>query len=239
MTDRINQVTKTLEVFLAGGESLPQAYLFIGTTTANSIGKDFASKLLDNKFPNVDSVQFDASEQFTSINTLREVLRMAALKPVQSKHKVVLMTNMDVATPQMMSALLKTLEEPPSHVVFILVSKNPLLSTVMSRCQVFSLPDVIGNIEDSDELATVMDLLKSNQSAGIAERMALVTKLSDIDDSVLCLGIEMWMKSQISQLNKFPEHFSAVRSSVETLHALQKNFNKKIVLQKFVLNGLL
>lgn len=239
MVNNLEQVTKILNSFIAG-DSLPQAYLFIGDTAIKSVATEFASKLLDGKFPNVDTVQFNADGEDSSVQAIREVLQVAALKPVQSKYKVVLMEHMELATTQMMNSLLKTLEEPPSHTVFILLSSRALLPTVMSRCQVFNLS---GRSEDSEglpeDIVQGIKLLEQHAKLGIAERMILISELADLEDQVLRQIIREWLHLKTTQLGSTPERFLAVRNIIETLQALEGNFNKKIVLQNFVTTGLI
>lgn len=236
MVNNIHQVTKTLDSFLAG-DNLPQAYLFIGTSGAREVAENFAAKVLSDKFPSIDSIQFDCSKQ-GSIEAIREVLQVASLMPFKSKRKVVVMDNMDLASVQMMNALLKTLEEPPRHVVFILISSRALIPTVMSRCQVFSLSGQSSEAEMPHELVEAFKLLEQNHSAGTAERISLVSKLATLDDALLVQVIDAWLNSQVARLGDSPKNFPAVRNTIETLQALKGNFNKKMVLQNFVLTGL-
>lgn len=227
-----------LQSFLEAGETMPHAYLFLGTARAGfDLAKDFAGKISKQPFPNIDTVFFDAIDG-SGIEGIREVLQLAALMPVAAQKKVVLMTNMDLASPQMLNALLKTLEEPAKHTVFILLSSRPLLSTVMSRCQVIQLLKTEQEIETPTKLNETIGLLESNRSAGMAERMALVNILANLDDELLPQVIEHWLKCQIKELKQQPQKFKAVRATMETLQALRGNFNKKMVLQNFVTSGL-
>ncbi len=244
MVNNLQQITDTLNAFLAGDTSLPQAYLFIGDHySARKIAQDFAVKILnlsksgyDAKFPNVDSLQYDVAES-GGIESIREMLQMAALMPVQSDYKVVLMENMHLANVQMMNALLKTLEEPPKYTIFLLLSKQPLLPTVMSRCQVFSLSG-LSDVEISEDVSSAVGLLKKNRTLGTAERMALVSELAGLEDETLIQALEQWMYSQKSELKNNPQKYPALRNTMETIQSLRGNFNKKMVLQNFVLTGL-
>lgn len=243
MVNNLQQISATLDVFLAGDSSLPQAYLFIGAESlTRQVAEDFAGKILSRTggvahLPHADSLQYDAGVS-GGIESVREVLQMAALMPVQSQYKTVLMMNMHTANPQMMNALLKTLEEPPQHTVFLLTSVHLLLPTVMSRCQVFNVPGR-GVSELAAEAATAVSLLEQNRSKSTAEKMALVAKLADLSDETLTQTLTEWLNLQTSELKQSPQKHTAVRSTMETLQALRGNFNKKMVLQNFVLTGLL
>lgn len=240
------QLIKTLKSFLAGS-SLPQAYLFVGSSAAQSQSREFvetfAARITDQTFPNVDAVLFDAANDM-GIDGVREVLGLAALMPVNSDRKVVLMLNMDQASPQMLSALLKTLEQPPAHAYFILLSSRPLLATIMSRCQVFTLRSEQGDGQLSNgqaisaELAAPLALLNSHRTLGQAERMVLVNELANLEDELLQQVLQVWLDQQVKEMCAVPQKYSAVRATIETLQSLQRNFNKKIVLQQFVIAGL-
>lgn len=231
-----HQVTKTLDAFLVSSAA-PQAYLFISRSNGLELAESFAEKITKQNLPNADVVNFDAANT-DGITGVRDMLRLAALMPVNGGRKVVLMQNMDQASVQMLNALLKTLEEPPSHTTFILLSNRPLLATIMSRCQVFALPHQAFQENTSEELTEAFNLLKNNTTAGMAERMALVNTLANLDDEILPQVVEQWMYKLVNDLKKAPQKFKAVRNSMETLQSLQGNFNKKMVLQNFVTNSL-
>ena len=235
------QLTSMLDAFLSAPIFMPHSYLFLGSSRDESdalqLAKTFAEKITENKFPNVDTITFDAS-QGEGVEGIREVLSLAALMPVSSERKVVLMLHMDKASPQMLNALLKTLEEPPAHAIFMLLSDRPLLPTVMSRCQVFSLQEASA-VTHSAELAEALDLLQTNRTAGQAERMVLVIELANLEDELLPQVLEQWLTLQVAELKTTPQKYPAVRATTEALLSLRGNFNKKMVLQQFVTTGLL
>ncbi len=222
-----------LEGFLSNG-NLPHAFLFLGTDDT-AIVENFAQKITGKKFPNIDTVDFDAADG-SGVEGIRQILQLAALLPVASNYKIVVMKNMDEANPAMQNALLKNLEEPPTHTIFLLQSARPLLPTVMSRCQVLQLGK--SSIEDSPELAEAVQILEQNRNAGLAEKLSLVNKLADLKDEQLPQLIEYWLQKQTAELRTKPENYKAVRTTMETLQALRGNFNKKMVLQNFVMSGL-
>lgn len=231
-----HQVTNTLDAFLASS-SQPQAYLFISREGGLDLAVNFASKITQQPAPNTDIVNFDTTVA-DGINGVRDMLRLASLMPVTTDRKVVILQNMQSASTQMLNALLKTLEEPPRHTVFILLSSRPLLNTVMSRCQVFVLPHQTFEESTSSELVEAMDILIKHTTAGTAERMSLVNTLANLDDELLLQAIEQWMYRLVSELRTTPQKVTAARNAMETLQALKGNFNKKMILQNFVINSL-
>jgi DNA polymerase-3 subunit delta' len=75
------------------------------------------------------------------IDTIRSITQEASLKPFEGTRRVLLIPDAENMTSQASNALLKTLEEPPDHVVLLLTTADPrlLLPTIVSRCQVLGL----------------------------------------------------------------------------------------------------
>ncbi len=95
--------------------------------------------------PDVRLVSADDSERgregVLKIDQIRALQREAALAPMEAPHKVFILRELERANLPAANALLKTLEEPPGHVVLLLTSARPhaLLPTIISRCQVLAL----------------------------------------------------------------------------------------------------
>lgn len=86
------------------------------------------------------------------IDQIRQLQHDLALSPVEARARVAIIDGMELATPEASNALLKTLEEPPSHVVLILIAAEPdvLLPTIVSRCQHLALrPLAIDRVKDA------------------------------------------------------------------------------------------
>jgi DNA polymerase-3 subunit gamma/tau len=124
-------------------KKVSHAYLFCGgrgtgkTTTARIFARDVGCN------PE-DVIEIDAASNrgIDEIRELREAVRTA---PFSSPYKVYIIDEAHMLTKEAANALLKTLEEPPSHVIFILATTDPekLPQTIISRCQkvFFSSPD--------------------------------------------------------------------------------------------------
>lgn len=88
---------------------------------------------------NVDVIEIDAASQ-TGVDNVREnIIENAQFKPTVSKYKIFIIDEVHMLSTSAFNALLKTLEEPPSHVVFILATTelHKLPATIVSRCQRF------------------------------------------------------------------------------------------------------
>ena len=88
----------------------------------------------------IDLIEVDASSR-TKVDDTREILDNVQFSPTQGRYKVYLIDEVHMLSKSSFNALLKTLEEPPEHVKFLLATTDPhkLPSTVLSRCLQFNL----------------------------------------------------------------------------------------------------
>lgn len=125
-------------------KKISHAYLFCGGrgTGKTTVARIFAREIGCHS---EDVIEIDAASNrgIDEIRELREAVRTA---PFSSPYKVYIVDEAHMLTKEAANALLKTLEEPPSHVVFILATTDPdkLPTTIVSRCQkiTFVSPDV-------------------------------------------------------------------------------------------------
>ena len=117
--------------------SISHSYLFSGTrgTGKTSIARIFAKELGTT---DQDIYEIDAASN-RGIGEIRELRAGVDTRPFNSNYKVYIIDEVHMLTKEAFNALLKTLEEPPSHVIFILATteKHKILDTIISRCQVF------------------------------------------------------------------------------------------------------
>ncbi len=150
-------ITETLKNELAAGKTV-HAYLFTGT---RGTGKTSCAKILAKavnclnpkdgdpclscesclsvaKGENTDIVEIDAASN-NSVDSIRELRDQVSFAPSSSKYRVYIIDEVHMLTVSAFNALLKTLEEPPAHVVFILATTevHKLPATILSRCQRF------------------------------------------------------------------------------------------------------
>lgn len=131
-----DQIVKVLEGAIKKGE-IPHAILFSGTrgTGKTTLARIFAKEIGTSS---VDLYEIDAASN-RGIDDIRELKEAVHTVPYESKYKVYIVDEVHMLTKEAFNALLKTLEEPPAHVVFILATteEEKLLDTILSRCQVF------------------------------------------------------------------------------------------------------
>jgi DNA polymerase III subunit gamma/tau len=119
-------------------DSVSHAYLFAGSrgTGKTSIARIFATEIGTSTN---DLYEIDAASN-RGIDDVRALRDGVSTSPFESKFKVYIIDEVHMLTKEAFNALLKTLEEPPKHVVFILATTemDKLPDTIISRCQVFT-----------------------------------------------------------------------------------------------------
>ena len=150
-------ITETLKGELSHGK-IVHAYLFTGT---RGTGKTSCAKILANAAnclnsvngdpclecescktiladQNTDIVEMDAASN-NGVDNIRELKEKINFSPSSSKYRVYIIDEVHMLSPGAFNALLKTLEEPPKHVIFILATTevHKLPATILSRCQRF------------------------------------------------------------------------------------------------------
>jgi DNA polymerase III subunit gamma/tau len=132
-----DHVVKVLEAESKSG-NISHAYLFAGTrgTGKTSAARIFASAIGTSKN---DIYEIDAASN-TSVEDIRSLNESVHTLPFESKYKVYILDEVHMLSKSASNALLKTLEEPPAHVVFILATTetHKIPETVLSRCEVFT-----------------------------------------------------------------------------------------------------
>ncbi len=156
-------VVRTLENAIAQ-DRISHAYLFCGprgtgkTTTARILARAIngiapqAGALGGGDGLGFDLIEIDAASN-RGIDDIRDLRERANYQPSAARFKVYLIDEVHQLTDAAADALLKTLEEPPPHVVFILATTDPeqLKATILSRCQRFdfrrvSVDDIVGRL---------------------------------------------------------------------------------------------
>ena len=178
-------------------DRIPNAYLLTGirgvgkTTTARIIAKAINCKNSENleikcegfchceaitNSNHIDVLEMDAASK-TGIDDIRELIDSAKYYPTSAKYKVFIIDEVHMLSKQAFNGLLKTLEEPPPHLKFILatteVKKIPL--TIISRCQRFDLRRI-----KLEEMVSFLKKISEKEKAKINEKaLLLIAKASE------------------------------------------------------------
>lgn len=134
---------------------IKHAYLFSGPkgTGKTTLARIFAASLNQTDlFPEakLDIIELDAASN-TGVDDVRQLIENSNVPPISGRYKVYIIDEVHMLSKQAMNALLKTLEEPPAYLVFLLATTNPekLLPTVLSRLTKLNLTShSISNIAD-------------------------------------------------------------------------------------------
>ena len=194
---------------------IPNAYLLTGirgtgkTTTARIIAKAINCKIgfaLDNKDQgkdfcecdnckaitnsnHIDILEMDAASK-TGVDDIREILEAAKYHPSVAKFKVFIIDEVHMLSKQAFNALLKTLEEPPPHLKFVLatteVKKIPV--TILSRCQRFDLRRIkidemthflkeISKKEESDVDDNSLRLISKSSEGSVRDALSILDQV--------------------------------------------------------------
>jgi DNA polymerase-3 subunit gamma/tau len=200
-----SHITKLLKAELSKSLS-GHAYLFIGprgtgkTTTARILAKALNCESLDHAEPCgkclscvafdegkfLDLIEIDAASN-RGIDEIRDIKEKIEYNPSMGKQKVYIIDEVHMLTKEAFNALLKTLEEPPNYVTFILATTEPqkVPATIMSRCEKFEfrlggpkeLSLTLRNIIDAEKIAIDkrgIDLLVTHAGGSFRDVISLL-----------------------------------------------------------------
>jgi DNA polymerase III subunit gamma/tau len=138
----------------------------------------------------LDVIEIDAASN-TGVDNIRELIERAQFAPVQCRYKIYCLDEVHMLSTAAFNALLKTLEEPPDRVVFILATTDPqrVLPTIISRCQRFDfrriplqdMTDHLSFIAQTEQIAiapTAVELVAQIAQGGLRDAESLLDQLS-------------------------------------------------------------
>ncbi|MGD0388628.1 MAG: DNA polymerase III subunit gamma/tau [Tepidisphaeraceae bacterium] len=188
------QIAKTLKRAIETGR-IAHAYLFCGTrgtgktSTARILAKALNCQKAEGPTPDpcgkcdscqaiargddIDVIEIDAASN-TGVDNVREIIENSQYRPARSRFKVYIIDEVHMLSKSAFNALLKTLEEPPSHVKFILATTEPekVLPTILSRCQRYDFR----NISSKEIAAHLKGICKEEKISAEEDALALVAK---------------------------------------------------------------
>ena len=128
-------------------DSIAQALLFCGP---RGVGKTTCARILAKEINKVEAdydyniFELDAANN-AGVEDIRTLIDQFRIPPQIGKYKVYIIDEVHMLSKQAFNAFLKSLEEPPNHVIFILATteKNKIIPTILSRCQIFEFKKLI------------------------------------------------------------------------------------------------
>lgn len=250
-------IVKTLVNSLNSGK-IAHAYLFSGPrgTGKTSMARLFAKALnceeglghqcdtCDNcrmisEGSHPDVIEIDAASN-NGVDQVRDLIEKIHYAPIKGRYKVYIIDEVHMMSTGAFNALLKTLEEPPSHVIFILCTTeiNKVLPTIISRCQRFDF----SKVPDQEMKERLLEILKKEQATYDDEAVNLLINLADggmrdalsILDQVLSFtGNKLTTEDLLdiyglaSKVDKIKILEAVGDSDVETLLSLIENLTRK------------
>ena len=187
-------VVKTLRYSVSSGR-IAHAYLFCGTRgTGKTTMAHILSRAINCLNPNdgdpcnkceacteilsgssMDVLEMDAASN-NSVDNVREIRDEVIYAPSRARYKVYIIDEVHMLSTGAFNALLKTLEEPPAHVVFILATTEPhkLPATILSRCQRFdfrriTIESIVGRLT---EITSSSDITLEKDAARLIAKMS-------------------------------------------------------------------
>ena len=187
-------IVRTLKNALAN-DKLAHAYLFAGprgtgkTTMARLLAKaldcsegighqcnhcENCVAITEGTHPDV--IEIDAASN-NGVDQVRELIEKVNYAPIKGRYKVYIIDEVHMMTDAAFNALLKTIEEPPERVIFILCTTEPykVLPTILSRCQRFDF----GKIPEEEMKAKLADILQKEGVSFDEKSLPLIVRLAD------------------------------------------------------------
>ena len=194
------QVTKPLENSLKEGK-INHAYLFIGPrgTGKTSVARIFAHEVNGFSYEveddYVDIIEIDGASN-RGIDNIRELREKVAIAPTAGKYKIYIIDEVHMLTKEAFNALLKTLEEPPKHVIFIMATtdayKVPVTITSRAQTYTFKLADAsvitpylktICEKEKIDIDDDALDVVVKRGGGSFRDTLSLLDQISTLSDN--------------------------------------------------------
>ena len=158
----------------------------------------------------IDIIELDAASN-NGVDEIREIINNVSLVPSYLKYKVYIIDEVHMLSIGAFNALLKTLEEPPEHVIFILATTDPqkVPETIISRCQCFSFKRISNDliVERLKEVAKkekikidddVLEQIAISSNGGLRDSLVLLDQLSSYTDKKIDIDIYSEMNGSLT-----------------------------------------
>lgn len=240
-----------------------QSFIIVGGTEEERVNKalnsfisdldpETKSNIASSKKSNHADISIIIPENSIGIEEVRNLEKNIFLKPHQLPQKAFIIDGADKLTIEAQNALLKTLEEPPPHVIIFLLSENDnyFLPTIISRCRIISLPNKKNRLT-SEELDYQKKTTDSLLEMDISERLLISKEIaSGRENSIKWLNNNIIYWKQILTMiakEKPPQDkpifkltlkiiISIIRRAIRTRDIVEKNINSRLAIDNYLLD---
>ena len=236
-------------------DQISHAYLFYGSrgTGKTSIAKIFANEVNRNEEyqkENVDIIEIDAASN-NGVDEVRDIKEAIKFLPTEGKYKVYIIDEVHMLTTAAFNALLKTLEEPPAHVIFILATTeiHKIPATILSRCQRFEfknlsqeqLIDRLKYISEKESLViedAAIEKIATLAKGGLRDAISILDQVSNYSEEITLNHI-LEVTSSISEDDILEFYRNLLQGDVTKSLLTYNNFVSQAKDTKLLLNDLI